>query len=196
MRFRCASAVPSGCPAGSHRRQLEGCARAWLPGGSNVAGFALAWLLRGQPSGCRTCLPLLPWCSAVLFPFGCFTPQSFRGMLFICRQRGPKEKEKSCLWPCPGWLVATASAVLVLCKISAGFLSTVSLSAEKVLQGVCSGIGNVFLWPLLDCWVATNILQNHRGEGDSIYAAVFSQIQTCLQDQNQKKSGTIILKTV
>lgn len=54
--------------------------------------------------------------------------------------------------------MANASAVLLLCKISAGFLPTVSISADKVLQGVCSGIGNVFLWPLLDCWVAANIL--------------------------------------
>lgn len=79
-------------------------------------------------------------------------------MLLLCGHIGPKEKEKPCLRSCPGWLVANASAVLLLCKISAGFLPTVSISADKVLQGVCSGIGNVFLWLLLDCWVAANIL--------------------------------------
>lgn len=34
------------------------------------------------------------------------------------------------------------------------------------------------------------MLQNHKGKMDLIYVAVFSELQTCLQDQNQVKSGT------
>lgn len=68
MQFRCVSALPSGWPAGSHHRQLEGRVQSWLPGEANAAKFALAWLLRGELSGCTTCLPLLP-CNSVWFCF-------------------------------------------------------------------------------------------------------------------------------
>lgn len=67
-------------------QQLVGHTWTWLPKEANAVQVCYGNAVKGEFSGCRTCLLLMLWCFAIPFPVGCFAPHRFQWMIsFSCR---------------------------------------------------------------------------------------------------------------